>query len=294
MTPYSPDSNLETLRLALPKGRMSDGVNKLLREAGIQVSTPHRIYRPKISEAYIEAKILKPQNIILMLQNGSRDIGFAGADWVKELEAEVIELCDTELDPVSLVLAAPAATLVDGGLPQGRLRIASEFERLTRSWIQERKLDARFVRSYGATEVFPPEDADCIVDISATGETLHANSLVVVETLLQSSTRLYASPQALSDPRRRKMIDDFLVLIQSVLDARKRVMLEVNVESKDFESVISVLPSLREPTISPLHGEIGYAVKAAVPRKALPTLIPEIRARGGTGIVVFQISQLVA
>ena len=43
--------------------------------------------------------------------------------------------------------------------------------------------------------MFPPEEADVIVDITATGETLAANGLVVVEELLSSSTRLYARPQ---------------------------------------------------------------------------------------------------
>ena len=52
------------------------------------------------------------------------------------------------------------------------------------------------VRSYGATEVFPPEDADVIVDCSATGATLRANGLAIVDTLMRSSTRLYASPAA--------------------------------------------------------------------------------------------------
>ena len=57
--------------------------------------------------------------------------------------------------------------------------VASEYERLTRAWIAERGLDATFVRSYGATEVFPPEDADCIVDNTQTGSTLAANDLVI-------------------------------------------------------------------------------------------------------------------
>ena len=63
-------------------------------------------------------------------------------------------------------------------------------------------LAADFVRSYGATEVFPPEDADVIIDNTATGSTLEANGLRVVEVLMQSSTRLYANPRALEDATR--------------------------------------------------------------------------------------------
>src|SRR5205814_956042 len=78
--------------------------------------------------------------------------------------------------------------------------VASEYERLARRWIAARGLSAEFVRSYGATEVFPPEDADVIVDNTATGATLEANGLAVVDEVMRSSTRLYANPVALADP----------------------------------------------------------------------------------------------
>ena len=60
-----------------------------------------------------------------------------------------------------------------------------------------------------------------------------------------------------------------------------------------LEAVIAVLPCMREPTVAPLHGEAGYAVKAAVPREALARVIPEIKARGGTDIVVSAIGNIV-
>ena len=116
-----------------------------------------------------------------------------------------------------------------GNLPNRRLVVASEYERLTRSWIANRQLDASFVRSYGATEVFPPEDADVIVDNTATGETLAANGLAVVDELMPSSTRFYASQGAVADPDKKGAIDGLVLSLRSVLDARKRVMLELNV-----------------------------------------------------------------
>jgi len=105
------------LRLGLPKGRMQAKVIELFNDAGIPVSIDEREYRPRIGngkavvfgsrEMVYEAKLLKPQNIVEMLQAGSRDMGFAGADWVCELGADLIELLDTGLDPVKIVAAAP-------------------------------------------------------------------------------------------------------------------------------------------------------------------------------------------
>jgi ATP phosphoribosyltransferase len=282
-----------TLRLALPKGRMQDGVLALLADAGIRVRAGSRSYRPEVSVPGFETKLLKPQNIVEMLHVGSRDLGFAGADWIAELSARAVELLDTGLDPVRLVAAAPAALLVDGRLPARPLVVASEYEHLAKNWIRTAGLQARFVRSYGATEVFPPEDADCILDVTATGATLRANALEIVGEILASSTRLYANPRALEHPRRREAIDRFVMLLRSALEARYRVMLEVNVTAAQLESVVAALPCMREPTVAPLHGDAGYAVKAAVPRSELPRLIPEIKARGGCDIVVTEIAQIV-
>jgi ATP phosphoribosyltransferase-like protein len=191
------------------------------------------------------------------------------------------------------VVAAATPAFADGGLAEAPFIVASEYERMTRGWLERSGLRATVVRSYGATEVFPPEDADCIVDNMATGETLRANGLVIVDELMRSSTRLYANPHALERSAKRERIERLVLLLRSVLDARQRVMLEVNVPAERLSAVIAVLPSMREPTMSPLHGDQGFAVKAAVPRTDLPRVIPEIKARGGTDIIVTALAQIV-
>lgn len=287
-----------TLRLALPKGRMQEGVFALLSEAGVRLSVPSRGYRPRISLPDTEAKILKPQNIIEMLATGSRDVGFAGADWVAELDANLVEVLDTGLDPVRLVAAVPAALVAPEkgdarSLPARPMVFASEYVRLTTRWCEKRGCGDRVVRSYGATEVFAPEDADGITDVTATGSTLEANGLVIVDELLRSSTRLYASPRAWSEPTLRGRIEDLAVILRSVLEARRRVMLELNCPSDRLSAVCEALPCMREPTISTLHANSGFAVKAAVPREQLPTLIPRLKFAGGTDIVISPLSQVV-
>jgi ATP phosphoribosyltransferase len=299
--PFMPDSRppapeaRSPFHLALPKGRMHQGVVQLLADAGIAVTTSARGYRPTISLAGVETKILKPQNIVEMLHTGSRDAGFAGADWVAELNAEggVVQVLDLGLDPVRIVAAAPRRLVDDGWPPNTVVRVASEMENLSRRWIAGQGLNAEFVRSFGATEVLPPEDADCIVDVAASGATLEANGLVIIDELMRSSTRLYASRAAMADPAKRRRIENLAMLLESVLAARKRVMLEVNVTAESLAGVVAVLPCMRQPTISTLHAGAGFAVKAAVPRELLPTLIPDIKARGGTDLVITPLAQVV-
>ncbi len=269
------------LKIALPKGRMQEGVFQLLADAGLPIKGDERDYRPRLPSKELDAKILKPRNILEMLHAGTRDLGFAGSDWVEELGVELVDLLDTALDPVRLVAAAPAAILENGRLPRRPLVVASEYENIARKWMAGRELDATFVRSYGATEVFPPDS------------TLRANGLEIVDELLRSTTRLYANPKSLEDPGKREAIEGIVLLLQSVLTARSRVMLELNVDSSKLDAVIAILPCMREPTIAPLRGGDGYAVKVAAPRDSLAKLIPAIKKRGGTDIIVTQPMRIV-
>jgi len=281
------------VRLALPKGRMQVGVERLLADAGLALLGSDRDYRPRLSG--FDTKRLKPRAIVQMLASGSRDVGFCGLDWVRDEGAELVELVDTGLDPVRVAIAAPsavAAALARGEQPEP-LRLASEFERLPRAWAAERGLRVQFVRSFGATEVLPPEDADAICDVVQTGGTLRANGLEPVETLLESSTRLFANPAALADPARRARIDELVLLVKGVLAARERVVLELNVAPADFDRVVALVPCMRKPTIAALADGAGFAIKAAVPRADLARLVPTLEAAGGRDLLVSRLELIV-
>ncbi len=276
------------INLALPKGRMAEGVLRLMEDAGFKVLANGRNYRPLCADPRFQLKLLKPQDIVRMVELGRHDLAFAGHDWVVELDAAVDELLDTGLDKVRLVAAAPPD--VAATLRTRRVVVASEYERITRAWLEREGYDHFFVRSHGATEVFPPEDADMIVDNTATGRTLVENGLEEVATLLDSSTRVIANPRL----GRREEVDEFLLLMNSVLDARKRVMLEMNVGAASLDAVLAMLPCMRQPTVMPLAGEGGFAVKSAVPSREVRRLIPLLKAAGATDILEFSFSKVVS
>lgn len=282
------------IRLALPKGRMYESVARLMADAGFSIRPDGRNYRPLCANPRFELKILKPQNIVRMVELGSHDLAFTGHDWVVELGADVEELLDTGLDPVRVVAAAPPDRADLSALRRrGRVVVASEYERLTRTWVEASGLDCLFVRSHGATEVFPPDDADLIVDNTATGQTLIENGLQELDTLLRSSTRLIANPRFLQEGR-SAVVEELLLLLRSVLDARQRVMLEMNVAAERLEALLAVLPCMRRPTVSSLAHESGYAVKSAVPRGEVRRLIPVLRAAGATDILEYPFAKVVS
>lgn len=244
-----------------------------------------------------DTKLLKPQNILGMLHNGSRDLGFAGDDWRQELGLDVVEVLDTGLDPVRIVAAAPNPRVLEdrvGFEGRARLIVASEYPGITRRWMEEKGLDAEYLRAYGATESLPPEDADLIVDNTATGSTLRANGLTILETITSSTTRLFASKAAMENPVKRAGIEAFATVLNSVLEARRKLLLAYNVKKEQLEESLAVLSDVRAPTVAPLHGEgTGFAVQAVVSAKDVPSLLVSLKASGAFDIIVQSLKQVV-
>lgn len=283
---------MKKLRVVIPKGRIFENVVELLNEAGIRMSHNHRAYRPVVNDPQIEVKIMKPQNIPKLLELGRHDIGFTGLDWVYETGADVTELLDLGFDPVRIVAAIPRAFSIEE-LRKNRIVVASEYEKITRDFLDEQGFDYVFVRTYGATEVFPPDDADMIVDNTSTGQTLLAHDLKIVAEIMASSTRLIANNETLQDPWKREKIDEIQMLFRSILDARSRVMLEMNVTPENLEEIIRILPCMRAPTVSPLYEGKGFAVKSAVKKQEAAKLIPQLKKMGATDILEYEFKKVV-
>jgi ATP phosphoribosyltransferase len=272
------------LKMVLPKGRIYQQVAQLLADIGIHLSGAERNYRPDCSHPDISIKLLKSQNIPPLVALGQHDIGFAGLDWIEEQQAELTILEQLGFNPVKIVAAIPA----DMELAQLRTRpiiAVSEYRHLCQNYLQQQGFDYTFVRSYGATEVFPPEDADLIVDNSSTGTTLAANGLKVIATLMTSSTCLVANPQALEDHTKRDYIDNLLLLIRSVLAGRQRVLLEMNCPKAQLEEIVNVLPAMKSPTIAQLFQSDDFSIKVAVNKQEVSSLIPKLAALGASDIL---------
>jgi len=283
---------MKHLRMVIPKGRLYAEVIRLLNDAGFAVETDAEAYRPSVGLAGFEAKVLKPQNIPRLLELGAHDLGFTGRDWVVESGARLTEVMDLGFNPVRIAAAVPDG-FSEAEARRRRLIVASEYESITRRFLNERGFEAVLLRTFGATEVFPPDDADMIVDNVSTGRTLRAHGLTVFAELLDSTTRLVADPAALQDPWKSERIAETALLLRGVLDARNRVMLEMNVPAERLDGIVGLLPCMRSPTVSPLFAGQGYAVKAAVPRTESARLIPLLKKAGASDILEYEFGKVI-
>jgi ATP phosphoribosyltransferase len=278
-----------TLKLVLPKGRINTKVLKLLSDCGIELVGGDRDYRPRAFGFDLEVKLLKSQNIATMVELGQHDIGFSGIDWITEQSCEVEVLNSLNFDPVKIVACIPEdwnwEEMIDEAKTGRKLIVASEYKNISDQYMQKLGVDYQILRAYGATEVFPPEDADMIIDNTSTGSTIRANRLKIVDTVMTSSTQFIANKESLKDSGKRKDIDDLLTLMQAVMNGRDRVLLEMNCGNDEIESIVKLLPCMRYPTVSPLYQNKGFAVKAAVKKSEIRALLPKIIEAGATDIL---------
>ncbi|MCB9469997.1 MAG: ATP phosphoribosyltransferase [Candidatus Obscuribacterales bacterium] len=291
--------NLENdkLRMTLPTGRIKDRVMSLLGAIGINYRENGRSYRPGSSDDGIQTKLIKSQNIPKLVELGRHDCGFCGYDWIIEQEADVIELLDLGFDPVRIVAAMPEEMDLEALKKSGKkLVVASEYRRLTELFLEKNGLskNAIFLRAFGATEALPPEDADIIVDNTASGATLVANRLKIVNEVLTSTTRFVCSREAFENPVKRKKLLEMTMLMKGCLEAKERVLIEMNVDEDALERLVENLPAMRSPTIARLYNEKGYAVKIAVEKAAVSSLIPELLRLGARDILEYRVDKIVA
>ena len=282
----------DILKLLIPKGRIFDAVSRLFCDAGFPVCISDRTYRPMLGVDWLDAKIMKPQNVGELLELGSHDAGFTGIDWIKESNADVEEILDLGFDKVRIVAAVPQS-FDEAVLRSKKLVVATEYVNLAEKWLKSAEYKYRILRTYGATEVFPPDDADIIIDNTSSGQTLRDNGLKIIGTILESSTRFVASKQALADKEKRGRIEELAMLFRAVLEGRDRVMLEMNVPKNCFDAVIKGLPSMRSPTVAPLFGDEGYAVKIAIKRNEVTDIIPQLKKLGALDIVEYDLRKVV-
>lgn len=313
------------IKFVVPKGSIEEATFKMIEQAWqCSVSGRGRIYRVKIADPDIEVKILRPQEIPTYVQEGFHDVGITGKDWIKETNADVKVLLDLEYGKVRQVIAIPEFfefnnldELIDNFAQNKKtLRFSTEYLKSASSYIKSKEsykkyfgdLEPTIVTpwsrtgnnkmveiflSFGATEAKPPEDVDAVFDITETGTTLIQNNLKIIDQVMESTAVLIANKDALKDPIKKEKIIDMIVLLRGVVEARKKLHIFVNVEKDNLEELLSILPSLKGPTISNLSKEGWYGVNTIIDKNEFIRLIPTIR-KVAQGLVILEPSQILS
>lgn len=317
---------MDKVKFALPAGSLAKATYDFFGRSGYKVSGQERTYRPTINDPNIELKILRPQEIPVFVGEGLQDLGITGQDWIKETGADVEILQNLEYGKIRLVVAVPknvteksssVSDFMEDVWSQGKnFRVSTEYLNIGSEYIKKqpsykkrfgnadpmivtpwwRKGDNPRVKlflSFGATEAKPPENSDCIIDVTETGSTIEANNLKIIDTVLQSSAVLVANKKTMEDPQKSEKIYDILTLLKGVVDGSKRIHIFVNVKKVNLQKLLTELPALKNPTIAPLADEGWIGVNTVIEKDCLIELLPKIR-KLAQGIVVYEPRQVLA
>lgn len=289
---------MNKLRLGLPKGSLQDATFALFSKAGFEFKVTSRSYEPVVNDETLDPILLRPQEIPTYVQDGVLDAGLTGHDWVMDCGVDLHEVCELRYsklttNPIRIVLAVHN----DSGITspdqlEGKL-VATEYVRLTKRYFESKRVSPRLEFSWGADEVKVPHLVDAIVVNTETGSSLRAHNLRIVDTLLTSTTRLVCSHSAWADPWKRVKLESMALLLQGAMSGAGHVGLKMNVPRSAEVDVLSILPSLRNPTVSPLSDPEWIAVEVVLTNLQVRDLIPALRKAGATGIVEYPLNKVI-
>ena len=290
--------NKPLLMLGLPKGSLQDSTIKLFGKAGFNISVSSRSYRPLIDDEKLDGRFVRAQEVSRYVEHGYFDCGLTGQDWVKENDSDVVEVCSLVYSrasnkPSKWVIAVPEASTVQTVKDLEGKRIATEVVNITRQYLKENGVNAEVEFSWGATEVKVPDLVDAIVDLTETGNSIRANNLRIIDTLLNTNTVLIANKVSWENPAKRKKIENIALLLTSALEANSKVGLKLNIEKSKLEAILADLPALRNPTINRLTDESWVAIDTILDEKVVREIIPELKERGAEGIIEYPLNKVV-
>jgi ATP phosphoribosyltransferase len=286
------------LMLGLPKGSLEESTKNLFAKAGWKITTSSRSYRPSIDDPELDGRFIRAQEVSRYVEHGFFDCGLTGQDWILENGSDVVDVCDLIYSKVSTqksrwVLCVPEASPVKSAADLAGKRIATELIQTTRRYFEQKgvKVDVEF--SWGATEVKVPDLVDAIVDITETGSSLRANKLRIVDTLLETNTKLIANKRSWANPAKRKKIETIALLLRGALEAESKVGLKMNAPKKSLDAVLKAIPALRNPTVSPLSNDAWVALETIIDESVVREIIPQLKAMGAEGIVEYPLNKVV-
>ena len=291
------------LKLGIPKGSLQDATVQLFARAGYNIYVNSRSYFPAIDDPEIECMLIRAQEMARYVADGVLDAGLTGLDWVAEqaeanVHGPVVPVADLiyakqSFGKVRWVLAVPQDSPVQSARDLAGATVATELVRVTQAWFARQGIGVNVEFSWGATEVKPPMLADAIVEATETGSTLRANRLRIVDTVIESNTQFIANPAALDDAWKRQRLENLALLLRAAIEAHGRVGLMLNVERAALDTILGLLPALRQPTVSPLADDGWVAVNTILEEKTARDLIPRLKAAGGQGIVEYPLNKIV-
>ncbi len=289
----SKETNMLPLRIAVQKkGRLLDESIQLLKECGIRIDNGRDQLKAAARNFPIEVLYLRNSDIPQYIQDGVADIGIIGENTIIEKQKDVRIVQPLGFSKCRLSLATPKDAPYNGPESLNGKRIATSYPVSLQRFLDENNIQADIHEISGSVEIAPNIGlADAICDLVSTGSTLFKNGLEEQDIVLKSEAVIAASPKM--DATRQEILDRLLFRIKSVLTARDKKYLLMNVPTDKVSEVTKLLPGMRSPTVLPLYDPSWSSVHTVISEGKFWEIIDQLRDAGAEGILIVPIDKMI-
>ena len=283
------------LKIAIQKsGRMTEESERLLHDIGLDFENYKRQMLATCRNFPAEILLTRDDDIPEYVAKGSADLGIVGNNVIVEEGSDVLILLPLNFAHCNLELAVPQGSSIAGFDDLAGKRIATTYVNSVKRFLDERKLDAEIIPIKGSVEITPLLGiADAIIDIVATGSTLKANGLHSIGTIMASEAQLIASRQVMEDPEKKAMIDRIVLRIRGVLQARTSKYVMMNAPRDAVDTIKTIVPGMKSPTIIPLEKEGWVALHTVTNEERFWEVMEKLHEAGARDILVVDIEKII-
>lgn len=283
----------ETLKIAIQKsGRLYEGSMKLLKECGIEISNGNNQLRVMAANFPIEVFFLRDDDIPEYVQDAVADIGFVGENVVQEAGKSVEAIEKLGFGKCRLSIAAPKNGSINSINELAGKKIATSYPSILSSYLNEKNISASIHQISGSVEIAPKIGlADAICDLVSSGSTLFTNELKELETILFSETVLISNKNLSAE--KKILLESLLFRIRSVKKAKNNKYVLLNAPNEKLESICSLLPGMKSPTILPLAESGWSSVHSVISEGDFWNIIEKLKANGAQGILIIPIEKMI-
>lgn len=283
------------IRLAVQKdGRLTENSLQLLKNCNLDIEKFNDKLVVSVRNSNLDLLFLRDDDIPEYVQDGIAELGIVGEDVIKESKSDVKVVRKLGFGKCNLRIAIPENAELTNLSDLNNKRIATSFPTILNDYLSSNRIAAKVVHISGSVEAAPSLGiADYICDLVSTGNTLKLNKLKASINVLESEAILIKTKGLQQNSKKYNIYLNLLSRIESVINAKNSKYLMMNVERESLSKILSLIPSLKSPTVLPLADYNLLALHAVIPADKFWEIVDDLKSAGASGILLLPIENIV-
>jgi len=281
------------VRIAIQKsGRLNEDSLSLLKSCGISIDNGKDQLKAAARNFPMEVFYLRNGDIPQYMRDGVVDLAILGENLLAEKGEDLKVVEQLGFSKCRVSIAVPKNVRFKGVQDLEGKRIATSYPNTINNFLAANKIKAELHIINGSVEIAPNIGlADAICDIVSSGSTLFKNNLKEVVEIARSEAVLVQAPSVSNEAE--QTIQKLRFRIQSVLRAKQSKYILLNAPNDKIESISSILPVLKSPTVLPLAQKGWSSKHSVINAEDFWEVIDQLKEAGAEDILVCPIEKMV-